>query len=465
MHPKESGSRLPLILMIGGGVLLVLAAVRLFAGGDSEKGTADEQAAVASPCAFPACRAAATMALARGFEGPSVEVDPRDPKHVVVTDANMTSAHCTFHVTFDGGRAWTDGVFEVPPGYTGCHINRWSGGHVPTGPSGVAFGPSGTIYATFGSALADDGSRESVMLATSADGGKSFKVGVASRPPGDEIGFARPEMAVTTSRGGGADRVLISFWQCGQQGRICDQALLIRSDDGGATFAPPVVVNGPPGGQNPSPPIQAPDGTIYLTFTRSGPIAELFLARSTDSGSVFASTLVESQPGIGDQYDPAKLALDPRSGALYAVYTDARIGRQQLIFRRSEDKGNTWSGPIGLSPDQAGSGAARSPTISVAPNGRIDIAYYRSRSSGTDDVYWATSHDGGIRFAHRQVNDAPISRTKYTEAIGNWYPPDVASVDDAALVTWSDTRNADQISNTQDVLLRRMLPPGAEPPP
>ena len=456
---------MPIVLMIGGAVFLLLAAIRLFTGDDSDGDTAQQDAAQGERCTFPACRAAATLALARGFEGPSVEVDPKDPNHVVLTDANMTAAHCTFHVTFDRGKEWTDGVFQMPPGYTGCRINGGSGGHVPTGPNGVAFGPSGTVYATFGSALTDDGRRESVMIATSTDGGKSFSVSPAARPAAENLGFARPQLAAAAGPGG-RDRVMITFWQC-RDGSFCDQALFVRSDDAGVTFTSPITVNDPPAGQIPSAPVQAPDGTVYVTFARrfaDGP-SDLFLARSSDGGNTFTYTKIESQPQIGNQYDPGKLALDPRSGALYVVFTDARVGRQQVVFRRSDDRGTTWSAPIGLAPDQAATGEARSPTISVAPNGRIDIAYYRSKSSGIDDVYWVSSTDGGVRFVHRQVNDAPIRRTKYTEAIGDWYPPDVASTDEAALVTWSDTKNADQISNTQDVLLRRMLPTGSGPPP
>ena len=446
--------------MILGGVVLVVAGVRLVTGGDSDGERSGEDETRAERCAFPACRAAATLALARGFEGPSVEVDPKNPDHIVVTDANMTAAHCTFHVTFDRGKEWTDGVFPVPAGYTGCRINGPSGGHVPTGPNGVAFGPSGTVYATFGSAHGEDDRRESVMLGTSTDGGKTFAVSVAARPQEENVAFARPQLSAAAGPAG-RDRVMISLWHC--RDRACEQAMFVRSDDGGTTFSAPVVLNDPPAGQIPSAPVQAADGTIYATFARRflDGSSELLLARSSDGGSTFGYTKIESQPQIGNQYDPGKLALDPRSGALYVVFTDARLGRQQVVFRKSDDKGTTWSAPLGLSPDQAATGAARSPTISVAPGGRIDIAYYRSKSQGVDDVFWVSSSDGGVRFVHRQVNDAPIRRTKYTEAIGDWYPPDVASTDEAALVVWSDTKNADQIGNTQDVLLRRMLPAGS----
>jgi hypothetical protein len=449
------------MLMVGGGVALAVA-LFVFLGRDGDE--VDEQAALANRCAFPACRAAANPGQARGYEGQSVAVDPASPDHVVVTDANMTEAACGWHVTFDRGRKWEDGVFVTPDGYTACHINAGSGGHVPTGPGGVAFGPSGKVYATFGSAHVDDNKRESVILAISDDGGKKWRTTVAARPPGEDIGYARPQMSVAQGPGG-QDRVLLSFWLCRERGRFCDSALFARSDDGGATFTPPVVLNDPPAGQTPSEPLQTPDGTVYVTFARrfaDGP-TDLMLARSNDGGSTFTYSRIESQPLIGDRYDPGKLAFDPRSGAMYVVYTDSRIGRQQVFFRKSTDKGTTWSDVIGLSPDRAAAGSSRSPTISIAPNGRIDIVYYRTLQADTDDIFWAHSVDGGLKFLTRQVNDRPIRRFDFARAIGNWYPPDVASTDDAALVVWSDTRNfPDQIASTQDVFLRRMLPAGGE---
>jgi hypothetical protein len=465
MFRSEDGqSRLPLLLMVGGGIVLVVAVAWFAVGGKSKK--TNTGAALANRCAYPECRAAFNPGQGRGYEGPSVAVDPKDENHIIVTDANMLAGQCGWHVTFDRGKSWTDGTFQVPAGYTGCHINNQSGGHVPTGPGGVGIGPSGTVYATFGSADRSQGTRESVILATSTDGGKNFQTAVAERPPGDDLAFARPQMSVVAGANG-ADRLLVSFWQCRQSGAFCDTALFAHSDDGGKTFSPPVVVNDPPAGQTPSEPVQTPDGAIYITFARrfaDGP-SDLILARSTDGGATYTYSTVDSEVQIGDKYDPGKLAFDPHANAMYLVYTDNRTGSQQVIFRKSTDGGKTWAPPIGLAPTDV-PGASRSPAISVAPDGRIDVVYYRQPQADTDNVYWAYSVDGGSRFTTRQVNDSPIRRFEFNNAIGNWYPPDVTSLDDEAVVAWSDSKNAqDQNANTQDVYLRRMLPAGGDIPP
>ncbi len=461
---EKGGTRLPLLLMSAGGVALVAAlAFVLFGGEDKAADTSIE-----SRCAFPACRAAFDPGAGRGYEGASVAVNPEDENHMVVTDANMAAGWCMWHTTFDRGKEWVDGIFSSP-GYTGCHINSAAGGHVPTGPGGVAFGPSGKVYAAYGSATPSQGTRESVIVGVSDDGGKKFTTTIAAKPPGDDLSYAKPLLSVVAGPSG-KDRLLLSFWQCRQGGRFCESAMFARSDDGGATFTPPVVVNDNPAGQSPSEPLQTPDGMLYVTFARrysDGP-TDLILARSRDSGQTWNHVLMDQQIQIGDRYDPAKLAFDPRSNTLYTTYTDARANTQQVFFRTSKDQGQTWTPPVGIAPDAqaATSGFSRTPSMSVAPNGRIDIVYYRTPQANADNVFWAYSIDGGAKWVNRQVNDQLIERYAFHNAIGTWYPPDVFSLDTAAVITWSDTRNArEQNRDAQEVLLRRMIPAGADIPP
>ena len=161
---------------------------------------------------------------------------------------------------------------------------------------------------------------------------------------------------------------------------------------------------------------------------------------------------------------------------MYIVWSDSRTGRQQIFFRKSVDKGATWGErSILLAPDREFTGSSRSPWMSVAPNGRIDIVYYHTgptqEVADFDDVYWSYSTDGGENFTARQVNDTPVDRRKGYSGpaaslgqVGNHYPPTVSSTDTAAYVVWSDTVNADARTNSQDTMLRRMEVVGALPP-
>ena len=454
--------------MLGGGVFLLAAILWVVFGRDTGGGGGGD--AIEVRCQFPSCRASSDPRLGRGYEGMSIAVDPTDPNHIVVTAANMAAGHCTFHTTFDRGKEWVDGTFQEPPGFTGCHINGAAGGHVPTGAGGVSFGSNGAIWATYASASGDQGTRESIIIGKSTDGGKTFATTAPLRPPGDDISFARPLMTVLPGTNG-PDRILLSFWLCNQRGTFCPGALFSKSDDGGTTFTPPVAVHDASlGVRSPSEPIVLPDQSIVVSYIADyeGGSSDLLLAKSTDNGATFTSAVIDRQSRLGDRYDPAKLAFDPRSNAIYVVYTDARTGQQQVIFRKSTDKGVTWSDPTGIAPTQqaTSTGSSRTPSISVAPNGRIDIVYYRTPAANTDNVFWAASVDGGVVFQSRQVNEQPIRRFEFNRAIGTWYPPDVTSLDDSAWVVWSDSKNSqEQDENTQDIYLRRMVPVGSDVPP
>lgn len=468
--------RRPAVLMVLGFVVLGLSALT-FAARDR----GGSNAVPADLCSFPPCRAADNPVPARGYEGAYVAADPTDPDHIVLTDANLLDSRCGWHTTFNRGKDWTDGFFELPPGYAGCRLNGPAGGHVPNG--SVVRAPSGSYYAVFGSTNPDEGRGDHILVAKSTDGGLSFGPSrVVAKPPAPQVGLGRPLMTAVTGPGG-RDSVLVTFWQCRPAstgaGTQCDGALFARSDDGGETFAPAVLVNDPPAGQNPSQPAVDSEGNLYVTFQRrfsDGPV-DLFLARSADGGRTWSQGFIDRQEQIGVQYDPAKLVVEPRNNALYSVWSDSRTGRQQIFFRKSLDRGATWSErAVLLSPARDISGSSRSPSISLAPDGRIDVVYYHTGPEAGvqafDDVFWSYSTDGGENFVSRQVNDTPIDRRRGYSGpaaslgqVGNHYPPTVSSTNSAAFVVWSDTVNADARTNTQDIMLRRMEVVAATLPP
>lgn len=465
--------------MVLGFVILGIGGLA-FATRDSD----GNDSASATICEFPPCRATADVGPARGREGPFVAADPADPNHVVIADANVLQGICGFHTTFNRGREWIDGYYDLPAGFTGCRINGPSGGHVASG--SVALGSNNRVYAVFGSAHVNDDRRESVLVATSTDGGATFgPAKVAIKPTGPDIGLGRPLMSVGRAPNG-SDVVMVTAWTCrpaanpgNAGGTACDGVVFSRSDDAGQTFTPPVVFNDEPAGQNSSQPAMDKEGVIYATFQRryaDGPV-ELYLAKSQDGGRTWTQSLLDRQIQIGMQYDSAKIAADPLTNALYTVWADSRTGRFQIFFRKSLDKGVSWGErSVLLAPDRDATGASRSPSISVAPNGRIDVVYYHTAPAADrqqfDDVFWNYSVDGGENFRVQQVNEAPIDRNKgYTgplgapRQLGNHYMPGVSSTDEAAYVVWSDTREADDIGNAQDVVLRRVEVLGGLTPP
>ena len=101
-------------------------------------------------------------------------------------------------------------------------------------------------------------------------------------------------------------------------------------------------------------------------------------------------------------------AVDPRSGRVYIVWTDARFNQltyDQVVMSWSGDGGAHWTSP------QLVSNRATSfdPVIAVSAAGTVGVTYYDLRDVGEGtttiptDVWFASSLGGGTPFAHETL--------------------------------------------------------------
>jgi hypothetical protein len=124
-------------------------------------------------------------------------------------------------------------------------------------------------------------------------------------------------------------------------------------------------------------------------------------------------------------------------------------------MQRSTDGGVTWSSQQAIDDDPPETYATGFyPQLDVAPNGRIDVAWEDNRNT-TDfhfDVMYTYSTDGGVTWAKNvKVNDTPINfnyGVSYNSDLRQ--PLGVASANQFAVIGWADTRNANEITQTQD---------------
>ncbi|MDQ2826144.1 MAG: exo-alpha-sialidase [Actinomycetota bacterium] len=198
-----------------------------------------------------------------------------------------------------------------------------------------------------------------------------------------------------------------------------------------------------------------PTGTANITPSPPGGLA---LSKSTDGGKTWSSALA-----IPFSYDNAtggpasaypQLAISP-AGTLHIVYnrnpTPELAGASEVYERFSSDGGTTWSPPKVLSDDDPKNfGGQYFPNLSIAPNGRIDIAWWDTRDKQgmrATDVYYTYSTDDGRTWSKNQrITDQSVDRR--LGIWGNNYDiasqPGVASTNAYAVFGWDDTRNSDK---------------------
>lgn len=264
---------------------------------------------------------------------------------------------------------------------------------------------------------------------------------------------------------------------------------IASSSDGGKTFGPPVDVADANGADYPEPTVSA-DGTVNVILwgryfppppsDPARPVRAIYYAGSTDHGKTFSKQQMVD-PGNQSTGDPRPpiLAADPKTKALYIVwYSDSDPmnaaagfqGNLDIFFRSSTDGGKTWSARKTINDDTNRNPKDNhfDPGISIAPDGRIDVAWLDGRLSpvppatgtgtsekGFEDVYYSSSADGGSTWTQNmRITDRSIDRSIgvwSNSSIGSHHNIGVASTDDQVFITWQDSRNGNSLTGAEDV--------------
>ena len=271
----------------------------------------------------------------RGKAGPNLAVDPADENHLVELHQELATGECEFNASFDRGRTWTGGRLEPPAGARSA-----TSGACPTtglavaniGQQSIAFGGSGrTVYVSWASTPAPNALGATVLLSRSDDGGATFSAGVpvpgmaGGQPPLPD--HLRPELVV--DRRPGADRLYIAARDV-----VRDRALVVRSDDGGATWGEPVEIA-------PSDPLATPR-----------PVFPPGAGAPTTSGNAYTRFTELSQPVLGPApagggERPLHVAAVALSGGGACPPDCEAVGETPLdaylTVATSVDAGQTWT--------------------------------------------------------------------------------------------------------------------------
>ena len=441
---------------------------------------------VFTPIAGAAVQVTANPAPVRNHSTPQIARNPKTGELVVVeSDPRSQTRTCNIHISADDGRSWAPGGNPMMESQTDCAIYAEYGPY-----ASLAFGNDGTLYVAFVASeqlnRIRNATPRSIFLARSEDSGRSFATTTVFKAPdgNEDRGLNKGAMLAVDPKS--PAKVYVGW----RQGIFAPNSVeklksnIAASADGGRTFGPPVDLTDERGGDYPGIAVSG-DGVVHAVYwTRTGissqpaqvppPVRPLQYAFSTDGGKTY-SKAVPIDPGNQRADRPPLLAADPRTPNLYMVWyghADAMNmatgfrGDLEIFFRASHDGGKTWDDRKVLNDDGPGKAHQIDPGISVAPNGRIDIAWYDGRSSavpvdpssadvkGFQDVYYTSSTDHGRTFAPNvMVSDRTIDRSVgiFSNNVGSHHNIGMASTNDKVWLAWQDSRNGNTLTGAEDI--------------
>lgn len=415
---------------------------------------------------------------------PTLARNPVRPGNLAIANRIDTPRYaCALHISFDGGVTWSQTRLPLPRGEEPkCFAPD------------LAFARDGTLYLSFVTLKGRGNVPNAAWITSSTDGGRSL-----SRPV-KALGPLAFQVRVSLDRGD-PRRVYLTWLQGAEVGflrfsRPGNPIMSARSDDGGQTWRQPVRVSSPARTRviAPSPAI-GPAGERYVLYLDLGEDKldydgghngeggapyrgrfSLVLARSLDDGRTWDESVVDSSIRAISRFVvfyPAypSIAVDERSGRVYAAFHDARRGDADVMLWSLARGDRAWRGPVRVNDTPPRDGTAQyMPRVAVAPNGRVDVEYYDRRGDPANianSVSLQSSDDGGRSFE----STVTLSSRPSDSRIGFGGKHNLADLgsrlalisDDArALAIWTDTRAGTQASNKQDLARAVVAFPKAE---
>lgn len=397
---------------------------------------------------------------------PAVAADPALPRTVAMVDRIDTPMFsCSVSLSRDLGENWVPVTLPLPAEAPNCF---WPD---------VGYDDEGRM----------------VVLYTATGGPNNLPVGVwiqrfdGTEPDGPAVRVAGGEafhahMAVE------GPSVLVAYVQATPD--IVDKGvgftpgpnpvMAARSNDGGRTFLPPVMVSDQNRRAVVPDVVLGPDGeAVVVALDLGDDVADyeathggqsgapdnnpwsIVAFRSDDGGASFApptavaGKLVPPQRIIVNLAPVPGLARDPGTGRLYAAWDAGREDARDVFVASSDDNGASWSAPVAVERKE---GTQALPAVGVAPDGRVDIVYYdRSRDplDARTEVAMASSWDEGASFTTATISGREFdSRLGYGSLQGIPVLSSQLAVHSApgrALAFWTDTRRATVDDNATEL--------------
>ncbi len=377
----------------------------------------------------------------------SIAVDPTNPNRMVIGWRQFDTVNSNFRqagygYSTDGGLTWTfpgvlnPGVFRSDPV--------------------LDFDAEGNFY------------YNSLQGTLTCDVYKIDDGGVDWTPPVPANGGDKQWMRIDRTNGIGAGNIY-SNWNLSFT--TCDWDFT-RSIDGGGSFEECIPVDGAPRWGTIA--VDA-EGVLYICGA-SG--SNLVLIKSTTAQDpnfpVSFDSLVSvdlygqlTTGGINPQglLGQMWVDVDISGGAGHGnVYVLASVNRNSnsdladVMFAKSTDGGENFSAPIRINTDEGTDNIQWFGTMSVAPNGRIDVIWLDTRDapSGSDDskLFYSFSEDQGETWSSNEALSIafdPHVGYPQQNKMGDYF--DMVSDNEGAHLAWANT-----INGGQDVYYTHIIP-------
>ena len=377
---------------------------------------------------------------------PSIAVDPLNPNRMVIgwrqfDDINNDFRQAGYGYSTDGGQSWTfpgviePGVFRSDPV--------------------LDFDANGNFY--YNSLTSDENSNMNCKVFRIEDGGVEWDEGEYA------LGGDKQWMRIDKTDGIGAANNY-SFWSSAWS--VCYPGAFTRSTDACQSFEECVTVSGDPYWGTLA---VGPEGELYLVGV--GNTFDVVVVKSTTAKDPDAVVTWDSQTSVdldgaldgGSPINPQGLIgqawvdVDVSGGVgngnvyvLASVQRNSSYDPADVMFARSTDGGATFEDPIRINTDESISNYQWFGTMSVAPNGRIDVVWLDTRdaSEGSEymsSLYYSYSIDQGETWSENErLSEAfdPHVGWPQQQKMGDYY--DMVSDNEGAHLAWANTLNGGQ---------------------
>jgi hypothetical protein len=380
---------------------------------------------------------------------PSIAVDPTNPNNVVIAWRQFDTVSSNFRqagraYSHDGGVTWTfpgplqPGVFRSDPV--------------------LGADSEGNFYYCSLTTIGIFNQTFQVDFFKSVDGGVTWQT------PVNAFGGDKQWFTIDPTAGIGGGHI---YHNWNFQFSCCGDTDFTRSTNAGTSFQPSIEMPAPK--QKWGTLSVGPDGTLYTAGARADPFLQTghVMTRSTNAQNAVQTPFFELtklvQLGgntVTGGINPAGLlgqvwiATDhssgPTQGNVYILGSVNRGGDPvDVMFIRSTDRGATWSTPKRVNDDPITSASWQwFGTMSVAPNGRIDVIWNDTRNdpaATTSELFYSFSLDAGVTWRQNLPLSPPFNHSlgyPNQNKLGDYY--DMVSTDKQAYLAYAATFNGEQ---------------------